>query len=291
MAAQQPSKTAKPPRPITAQSAPGLGAFGGVFTPSVLTILGIILFLRHGWVVGNGGLWLALGLIALAHTVSILTSISLAAIAHEPACPRGRGLLSDFAESRSRVRWRARSGTFSRAVHFRRVLLLRVWGSRFVTSPTRVSHGLRECSGCSQRCCCSRSRHRGGSRDPISVRDHGGDRRSARFLFLSAAYSTQMRASCFQLETPTEGPGFWVLFAIFFPAVTGFTQGVSMSGDLENPGRSLPAGTFAAVGTSARRLYRGGFCVCCGYSASRAGQRLRGVSKGLRASCVVPRRE
>ena len=43
---------------------------------------------------------------------------------------------------------------------------------------------------------------------------------------------------------------FWVLFAIFFPAVTGFTQGVSMSGDLANPERSLPLGTFMAVAIS-----------------------------------------
>ena len=47
-----------------------------------------------------------------------------------------------------------------------------------------------------------------------------------------------------------DSPGFWVLFAIFFPAVTGFTQGVSMSGDLRDPGKSLPLGTFAAVGIS-----------------------------------------
>ena len=51
-------------------------------------------------------------------------------------------------------------------------------------------------------------------------------------------------------ETIGSGQGFWVLFAIFFPAVTGFTQGVSMSGELEDPGKSLPLGTFMAVGIS-----------------------------------------
>ena len=37
-----------------------LGTFSGVFTPSILTILGIILFLRLGYVVGSGGLFNAL---------------------------------------------------------------------------------------------------------------------------------------------------------------------------------------------------------------------------------------
>ena len=51
-------------------------------------------------------------------------------------------------------------------------------------------------------------------------------------------------------SVPENGLNFWVLFAIFFPAVTGFTQGVSMSGDLKDPGKSLPVGTFLAVGVS-----------------------------------------
>ncbi len=51
-------------------------------------------------------------------------------------------------------------------------------------------------------------------------------------------------------SAPESSLGFWVLFAIFFPAVTGFTQGVSMSGDLKDPGKSLPRGTFTAVGIS-----------------------------------------
>ena len=58
-----------------------LGTFVGVFTPSILTILGIILFLRLGYVVGNTGLRNTLIIIGIATLVSTLTSISLAAIA------------------------------------------------------------------------------------------------------------------------------------------------------------------------------------------------------------------
>lgn len=58
-----------------------LGTFAGVFTPSLLTILGIILFLRLGFVVGNAGLSGALVIIGIATAISLLTSISLAAIA------------------------------------------------------------------------------------------------------------------------------------------------------------------------------------------------------------------
>ena len=41
---------------VTQEREATLGTFAGVFTPSVLTILGIILFLRLGYVVGNAGL-------------------------------------------------------------------------------------------------------------------------------------------------------------------------------------------------------------------------------------------
>ena len=33
------------------------GTFQGVFTPTLLTILGVIMYLRSHWVVGNAGCW------------------------------------------------------------------------------------------------------------------------------------------------------------------------------------------------------------------------------------------
>ena len=59
----------------------GMGTFAGVFTPSILTILGIILFLRLGYVVGSSGLWQALIIIGLAVRLANLSQelIALAA--------------------------------------------------------------------------------------------------------------------------------------------------------------------------------------------------------------------
>ena len=57
------------------------GTFTGVFTPSILTILGVIMYMRLGWVVGNAGLIGAIIIIIIAHVIAVTTGLSLSSVA------------------------------------------------------------------------------------------------------------------------------------------------------------------------------------------------------------------
>ena len=67
-----------------------LGTFGGVFTPSILTILGIILFRRLGYVVGAAGLLQALGMLALVTLVAAAQDILLRTDGEDLLPPAGQ---------------------------------------------------------------------------------------------------------------------------------------------------------------------------------------------------------
>lgn len=70
-------QSSNPNPPPDEDSASGLGTFGGVFTPSILTILGVIMYLRFGWVIANVG-WLgSLVIVTLATSITLLTSLSV----------------------------------------------------------------------------------------------------------------------------------------------------------------------------------------------------------------------
>ncbi len=66
----------------------GLRTFDGVFTPTVLTILGVVMYLRLGWVVGNAGFVDTLAIILMAHAITICTALSMASSVFRSIYPK-----------------------------------------------------------------------------------------------------------------------------------------------------------------------------------------------------------
>jgi solute carrier family 12 sodium/potassium/chloride transporter 2 len=56
------------------------GTFQGVFTPTALTILGVIMYIRHPWVVGNAGILGAMVILAISVSITLFTSLSMASM-------------------------------------------------------------------------------------------------------------------------------------------------------------------------------------------------------------------
>ena len=227
-----------------------MGTFAGVFTPSILTILGIILFLRLGYVVGSAGLGRALIIITLANVISILTSISISAIATNIKVKGGgdyylisRTLGPEFGGAIGMVLFLAQSVSIAfYCIGFGEAMTVLLPQSIFTTSRIIAIFAV----------------------SLLFIFAWLGADWATRFqyvvmaLLVAALFSFfagglvrwEMATLVQNWTAPSQGPEFWLIFAIFFPAVTGFTQGVSMSGDLKNPGKSLPMGTFMAVGIS-----------------------------------------
>jgi len=242
-----------------------LGTFAGVFTPSILTILGIILFLRLGYVVGSAGLARTLIILVLANGISILTTISLSAIATNIHVKGG----GDYYLI-SRTLGLEFGGAIGIVLFLAQSVSIGFYCIGFGEAVVRILPGAGQVFHSPQAIAVAAAMF-------LFLLAWLGADWATRFQYVVMAILTAALVSYFagglikwetvQLAdnwgTPENGPGFWILFAIFFPAVTGFTQGVSMSGDLKDPGKSLPLGTFAAVGSSIL-IY---FCAAVVFSA------------------------
>ncbi len=60
-------------------------------------------------------------------------------------------------------------------------------------------------------------------------------------------FNTDPASSTMLITSAPRDFSFVEIFAIFFPAVTGFTAGVAMSGDLKDPKNDIPKGTLLAI--------------------------------------------
>ena len=219
------------------------GTFAGVFTPNVLTILGIILFLRTGWVVGQAGLVGALVIIALANAISFLTGLSLSSIATSMDVKAGGNY---FLISRSLGL--EIGGAIGIPLYLSQAISVAFYIIGFVEAMSAVPWL--------------------GGLDPqllatgvalafVAIAYVGADFalkiQFGILAILVAALVSFFAGGWGSIGDPTmtasytEGVSFWIVFAVFFPAVTGIEVGISLSGDLRDPSRSIPVGTIASI--------------------------------------------
>ena len=220
-----------------------LNVFGGVFTPDVLTILGVIMYLRLGWVVGNAGLLGAVLIILLAKSITICTALSMSSITTNIKIGSG-GAYSIITKSLGLEA----GGSIGIPFYISQTLSTALYIVGFTEGWMHIfpshSHFL------------------------VSV--------SAWFILVSISYisthfaikiqyfimvivALSILSFLFTRNEPNvsmpligefEDANFWYVFAVFFPAVTGIMAGANLSGDLKDPRKAIPLGTLSAIGVT-----------------------------------------
>jgi len=220
-----------------------LGTFGGVFTPDVLTILGVIMYLRLGWVVGNAGLLGAIAIILLAKVITISTGLSMSSITTNIKIGAG-GAYSIISKS----------------------LGLEAGGS--IGIPFYISQSLSAAlyiAGFTEGWLMIFPNHPAIVISLVAwlvlmVISYVSTIFAIRFQYLILAIiglsivsfllSPYETASGNYLIGTFEDANFWEVFAVFFPAVTGIMAGANLSGELRDPRKSIPKGTLSAIGVT-----------------------------------------
>jgi amino acid transporter len=218
-----------------------LGTFGGVFTPTTLTILGVIMYLRLGWVVGNAGLLGAIIIILLAKSITIFTGLSMASISTNIKIGAG-GAYSIISKSLGLEAGGSVgipfyvSQTLSAALyiigftegwiqffpdHSPVLVSTCAWGLLLIISSISADFAIRV--------------------QYIILIILG-------VSIVSFVFTDTARVGSITLIGNFEDGNFWYVFAIFFPAVTGIMAGANLSGDLKTPSRSITIGTLSSVG-------------------------------------------
>ena len=222
------------------------GAFEGVFLPTLLTILGAVMYLRTGWVVGNAGLIGAFLVIIMANIITFATGLSISTVATNIRVGAG-GSFSIISQSLGLEVGGSVNVPLYLALAISTAFYIFAfaegWGSIFPEHPQAlvvfaaffvialiafISVGL-----------AARIRYLILFLITFSLFSVllGTTRK---FGHPGAVYTPQLWGSF-------RDGNFWSIFAVFFPAVTGVLTGVSLSGTLKNPRKSIPAGTIAAI--------------------------------------------
>jgi solute carrier family 12 sodium/potassium/chloride transporter 2 len=224
-----------------------------VFLASISTILGAVMFLRFGYAVGHAGLLGAIVIILLGHLVTVPTALAIAEIATNRRVEGGGeyfiisrsfGTTIGGAIGISLYMSQAISVAFYMIAFAEAFQPLAPWleatvgvdfDPRFVSLPATVALVavvLEKGAGM-------------GVKALWIVASILG--LSLAMFFLGSA-PEGIRPESLSVFSDLDPPDpFMLVFAIVFPAFTGMTAGVGLSGDLKEPRRSIPLGIISAT--------------------------------------------
>ncbi len=225
-----------------------------VFMAGISTILGAIMFLRFGYAVGQAGLLGAIGIIIIGHMVTIPTALAIAEIATNRKVEGGGEY---FIISRSFGR--TIGSVIGFPLYLSQAVSVAFYMIAFAEAFQPLSGWIQENVGFYD----PRMLSVPGTLALIVLMLTKGADLGVRVLYV-VVLTLMLSLIMFFLGGPVEGfetqeeglrllartenpDQFFVVFAICFPAFTGMTAGVGLSGDLANPRRSIPLGTMLAT--------------------------------------------
>jgi amino acid transporter len=225
-----------------------------VFLASVSTILGAIMFLRFGYAVGHAGLLGALLIILLGHMVTVPTALAIAEIATNRKVEGGGEY---FIISRSFGT--TIGGAIGISLYLSQAISVAFYMIAFAEAFSPLGQWFQEATGMGwdprmislpaviglAALAVSRGANLGVRALWVVV---GILVLSLLFFFFGSPVEGAALESVSLFSGLEDPDPFFLVFAIVFPAFTGMTAGVGLSGDLANPRRSIPLGVLSATG-------------------------------------------
>ncbi|KIL91567.1 hypothetical protein FAVG1_05184 [Fusarium avenaceum] len=250
-----------------------LGSISGVYIPVFLNIMSILMFLRFGLIIGKIGFVGILGLLVTAYSIDLLTTLSLSAIASNGEVKGGgayylisRSLGPEFGGSIGILFYLAQVLNASMNVVGLIDCIRLNMGTAFPEG-FLIGYGLQTAALllCTGLCFLGSATFSRASNALLAILSLAIISIPVSAIFKAPFYDEDLgiKFTGISLDTLTDNflphldspqfkglETFRDLFGILFPATSGIFAGASMSGDLKDPGRSIPHGTLWAMLTT-----------------------------------------